>query len=157
MEQDTTLLYFAYGSNMDEERIKSRLVTYSDRVGAILSDYELVFNKVSKKNKSVGFANIIPAVGLEVEGALYTLNNQDDFAKLDYYEGFPDHYVKKYVNVVSKESGEELVAITYIANQNKVLEGLRPTKVYLEHLLRGEDLLTNEYYNSLLLTKTVNA
>lgn len=48
------MLYFAYGSNMNQERMKSRKTDFEFRTGAVLSGYELVFNKRAGYSKSYG-------------------------------------------------------------------------------------------------------
>ena len=40
------LKYFAYGSNMDQQRMISRGVIFSNMKSATLNDYELKFNKI---------------------------------------------------------------------------------------------------------------
>ena len=49
--------YFAYGSNMSEERFTDRRIISHVRQKGILKDYELVFNKKSY-NKDLVYANI---------------------------------------------------------------------------------------------------
>ena len=43
------MLYFAYGSNMNLNRLKTRVNSYEVKGFAILNNYELIFNKISKK------------------------------------------------------------------------------------------------------------
>ena len=46
--------YFAYGSNMNPERVKARGLEYSQVLSGQLSGYELVFNKYSAKRAGIG-------------------------------------------------------------------------------------------------------
>ena len=72
------MMYFAYGSNISEHRmISERKINFSSRKFAILENYKVVFNKVSKKNNNLGFANIVESNGSNVEGALYDVSVND--------------------------------------------------------------------------------
>jgi len=53
---------------------------------------------------------------------------------------------------VKLDRGEEVEAITYIAQPGKVKSDLRPSKKCLSHLLRGCDLLSQESYEKLRRT-----
>ena len=146
--------YFAYGSNMDPERMKERGIDFSKRVHAILKGWRLKFNKVASRNPDEGYANIEMDDGGVVEGILYTIKNSD-IEKLDRYEGYPIHYKKLKVKV-RLYSGEDEEAITYVANPDKVREGLKPSKDYLNHLLKGCDLLSEEYCEKLRKWETLD-
>ena len=43
------------------------------------------------------------------------------------------------------KNGEEVEAMAYIAQPNKIRSGLKPCKKYLNHLLNGCDLLSKKY------------
>ena len=55
--------------------------------------------------------------------------------RLNGYEGVPDGHYKRMQVTVQLHNGEEVEAITYIANPDKVKEKLKPRKKYLSHLL----------------------
>ncbi len=46
--------------------------------------------------------------------------------------------------------------IVYIAGSEAVAEGLKPTKEYLGHLLKGKEFISEEYFDSLKNTDTVD-
>ena len=146
--------YFAYGSNMDPERMRIRGVDFSKRERAILEGWRLKFNKVASQNPNEGYANIEEDKGSIVEGILYTIPDSH-IEKLDKYEGYPNHYVKSTV-IVKLDSGERVKAITYIANPEKVRDDLKPSKEYLQHLLKGCDLLSEEYCEKLRNWETLD-
>jgi len=146
--------YFAYGSNMDPERMRNRGVKFSKREHAVLKGFKLVFNKISGRNPGEGYANIVEDDKEVVEGVLYEIE-EDDLIELDRREGCPSHYIRKKVNV-ALENGQVVEAITYIANQNKTREGLKPSREYLEHLLKGCDLLSKEYCEKLRKVETLD-
>lgn len=141
-----SVIYFAYGSNMDVEQLKERIGNSFDILGpAVLKDYVLKFNKISVRRG--GCANIEPAKGEEVWGILFKLN-EEQIKKLDVYEGAPTHYRR--VNVkVQTEKGEELEAVTYVACEEFKREGLRPSEDYLKHLLSAKEMLPESYIKKL--------
>lgn len=139
--------YFAYGSNMDSERIKKRGINYSKREAANLKDYTLKFNKVACENTNDGYANIESQKGEMVEGILYEIN-QTDISNLDKFEGCPKHYerIKVKVTLINKKV---IDAIAYIAHPSKTKEGLKPRKEYLEYLLKSREFLSTIYVKKL--------
>ena len=138
--------YFAYGSNLNSNRMLERGVTFTSRTFGILRDYKLVFNKLSSKNINEGYANIIECKGSVVEGAIYEIENES-ILLLDKYEGVPRHYYRKEI-LIQNNSGM-VNCIVYIAVDTKIKEGLKPSKDYLDHILKGKDLLTENYFNNL--------
>ena len=146
--------YFAYGSNMNPERMIERGVSFTSRERAVLKGWRLKFNKVSSINAREGYANIERDDNSVVEGILYTIDDKD-IEKLDTYEGYPKHY-NRVVLKVKKDNGEEVEALVYIANPDKVKDGLKPSKEYLNHLLRGCDLLSENYCNMLRNWETLD-
>lgn len=111
----------------------------------------MVFNKKSQ-NGDFAYANIVPSVYDYVEGVLYEISDQG-LSVLDRYEGYPDHYDRKKVEVQNSK-GETIQAETYIANPAHIEEGLCPTRKYLNHLLAARDLLSPEYIKKLEQTRT---
>jgi gamma-glutamylcyclotransferase (GGCT)/AIG2-like uncharacterized protein YtfP len=135
--------YFAYGSNMDPERMRERGVKFSIREHAILEGWRLEFNKMASRNPYEGYANIMRDKRCVVEGIIYEIPSSD-IAKLDCCEGYPFHYDKIKVRV-KLDSGQEVEAVTYIAQPDKIRSGLKPSKEYLNHLLKGCNILPEEY------------
>lgn len=147
------MLYFAYGSNMDPERMRRRGVVYTSRLPARLPGYRLAFNKVaSSQPPGVGYANVVPDPTGQVEGALYTVQRQS-LPALDACEGYPRHYRRASAPVVLAD-GSQSPAIFYVAAPHRVARGLRPTRRYLAHLLAARDILTPSYYERLANTPT---
>ena len=139
--------YFAYGSNISENKMNKIGVNFYSREKSLLKNYRLVFNKQSKQNPSLAFANIEQNINTQVEGVLYTIN-EEDVLKLDRCEGFPRHYIKKEISV-EKNNGEIVNAFTYVANQEKVKSNLKPSQEYLNLILEGKNFMSKEYYNNL--------
>ena len=149
--------YFAYGSNISEYRMRTeRNVNFTSRKFAILENYILLFNKVSKNNYNLGFANIVKSEGDVVEGALYEINDSD-INIIDRFEGAnskPNHYFRKYVDVFC--DGKLVIAIVYAANPDMIRENIKPDKKYLDYILDGKDIFSSEYYNKLKMTETLD-
>jgi len=135
--------YFAYGSNMNSERMRKREINFLKREYTILKGWRLEFNKIASRNPKEGYANILRDKISVVEGILYTVQ-ESEIRKLDEYEGYPNHYERIKVRVILNNK-EEMEAITYKAKSDKVRKGLKPSKEYLDHLLKGCDLLSEEY------------
>ena len=139
--------YFAYGSNINSDRMKERGINFISRKFGILKDYKLVFNKIASRNPNEGYANIIICKNSIVEGAIYEITDES-ISLLDKYESVPKHYYRKEVEI---QDSNKLIkkCITYIANNSKITEGLKPSTDYLNHILKGKDLFTENYYNKL--------
>jgi gamma-glutamylcyclotransferase (GGCT)/AIG2-like uncharacterized protein YtfP len=129
--------YFAYGSNMKQEQLESR-VRRSNlfwRKG-ILNDHELCFNK--EADDGSGYANIKKSVGKYVWGVLYRLSDEELKHLDNCYEGVPDHYLRdEDTQRLIKVNNNQLLAEVYIANPKKVNNCLKPRKCYLKLLLDG--------------------
>ncbi|MEN3184364.1 MAG: gamma-glutamylcyclotransferase family protein [Atribacterota bacterium] len=143
--------YFAYGSNMDSERLEERV----GRKGVawttgVVFDYELVFNKIAGDGS--GYANIQPKEGEITHGVLYALYEYELW-RLDRCEGVPNHYRRIVLPV--KTSGGLIEAFCYIAAEGMTREGLRPHRSYLKLLIRGaeEHHLPQEYIEKLKRTR----
>ncbi len=131
---------------MDVGQMEERGVVFSSVSPAILNDYALVFNKQSRKYPAIGFANIVPKDGSIVEGALYELQDKD-LLKLDRFEGYPVHYLRDQVKVLS---GDQMVrAHVYVGSPGMLREGLVPSRQYLDHLLVGRAFMSDGYLLSL--------
>lgn len=143
--------YFAYGSNMNVERVKERKVNFIQRKSASVKDHKLVFDKKDSENPGMAYANIQPEENSVVEGVLY-LTDYESIKKLDVFEGVPVLYRRKEIEVITN-SGERVKAWVYIAN-GPLLPSGKPPRDYLEHLLAGRDLLSKDYHEQLSKVET---
>ena len=142
----SNLYYFAYGSNMNSERVRARGLEYSQVLSGQLSGYELSFNKYSAKREGSA-ANITKQENAVTEGVLYLLSGEEQIIQMDPFEGFPDHYSRELLSIATKS--EPVKAWVYIANQRFIRENLLPPRWYLNHLLAGKQFLTQPYYERL--------
>ncbi|RME71115.1 MAG: gamma-glutamylcyclotransferase [Planctomycetota bacterium] len=126
--------YFAYGSNMDTERLRGRAPGMRPRGRARLVGWRLAFDK--RGGDGTAKANIHPAAGALTWGVVYACS-EDDLRALDRYEGVSAGHYRRERVVVIAEDGRELEAITYVAEPDFVDPTLRPATWYLEAVLRG--------------------
>ena len=139
--------YFAYGSNMNVERMRERGMQFEMVVDARLHGFELQFHKTSRKHPDVGHANVAYAPGATVEGVLYELSGPEEITRMDPFESAPVNYSREVVQVVTPHG--TLSSWTYFANPAVLQPGLKPPRSYLEHLLAGRPFLSDEYYQML--------
>ena len=141
--------YFAYGSNLSIDRMKSRTGPIRDAKRARLSRYQLVFNK---RAEGVGaYANIVPNSDTKVWGVTY-LCDQEAIEKLDLCEGVDGgHYVHEWLPL-TWDDGATLNALAYNAGEEYICEGEEPTPEYVAHIIKGaeEHGLPEEYTRSIL-------
>lgn len=87
-----TILYFAYGSNLDIEQMESRCPSSHVKTKGRLRDYRLDFRRYSTGWRG-GVADVVKDDGGEVWGIVYELTRAD-LKQLDAYEGYPDVYTR---------------------------------------------------------------
>lgn len=145
------LWYFAYGSNMDLERMERRLAhSMPSRCSGTLRYHRVAFNK--RLSGGSGAANIVPSAGDCAYGILYPVIARD-LDVLDAFEGIADgHYERRSV-VVGAKVGDEperpVVAFTYTGCSDRLDDSLRPTRTYIDHLLAGQEFLPKLYVKGL--------
>jgi len=126
--------YFAYGSNIDIDRLKQRVEGFGEpiiRAGTpyVLQDYHLIFNASSSYSSAFWcFANIIPRIGSSVEGILYDMT-PEQFTRLDRYEAL---YEKHYFQI-----DRNTIACTYIAKSISHNIRSKPSLDYLNIIIEG--------------------
>jgi len=134
---------------MSAQRMHERLGWSPSRSGAILHNYEMIFNKHSNDG---GKANIMSSPGNIVEGILYSVN-EEDLLILDKYEGVAAKQYKRYEIEVRKHNKNSIAAVAYKAlNTGKVFS---PTEEYLNYILEGKEFLSPRYYKKLKSTETL--
>lgn len=136
--------YFAYGSNMNAERMRERGLGVVRREGARLAGVRLGFDKGSGAHPGAGHACLIHDPTAEVEGILYWLESVDEIRKLDRFENTPINYSRELVRVTTASGPVD--CWTYFANPAVLQPGLRPPRSYLRHLLEGRSELSAEYH-----------
>lgn len=139
--------YFAYGSNMSQKRMEERGIKIFSKKSGILENYKMIINKKSFKNPEIGFANIIQDENSIVEGVVYDIDEK--YVKiLDKYEGFPNHYLKYFLDVKIDNNKEK--CLIYIAKSNWTTKNeIKTTIDYKNYILEGKEFLSKNYYENL--------
>lgn len=141
--QRSTVLYFAYGSCMDDKRFIEHSVDHYFQnmvwVG-VLDNYSLRFTRKSKMD-GMGRADIVEEGG-QVEGKVYEIPVEALKNYLHLREGAPFAYRATFVTI--KLNGKDTQAITFtVKNKN---EETVPPADYEEEILRGAKGFLSEDY-----------
>ena len=80
------MLYFAYGSNLDPDQMKSRCPGHQVVGMAVMHDHQMVF-PLTSHDWGGGVAGVQMHHGAELWGMVFELTD-DDLAALDRYEGY---------------------------------------------------------------------
>jgi len=147
--------YFAYGSNMNVERVRARRMPFVSVTSGRIGDYELLFDKVGRDHQTQAHANIAPRAGSVVEGVVYELSDPNDIQVMDQFEYTPVNYSRDVIRVETRAG--MIQAWTYFANPAVRRAGLRPERSYLEHLLLGARYLSADYLAGLRAVQTLDA
>jgi gamma-glutamylcyclotransferase (GGCT)/AIG2-like uncharacterized protein YtfP len=136
--------YFAYGSNMNPDRVRERGLAVVSAEAAVLRGFRLTFDKHAAAHAGSGHASVARSPDDLVEGVLYLLRGPEEIAKMDRFEHAPVNYSRE-VAYVETASGV-LATWTYFANPAVLRPGLRPPRSYLAHLLAGRPFLSAGYH-----------
>lgn len=125
--------YFAYGSNLDINRLQSRVGNVVSMGRHVLYGWKLVFN-AGFDNQC--FANIIfTGKNMDiVEGIVYQMTTRQ-IKKLDSFEGAPHLYTRIVHNFKNKDL-QVYVSINPSYTQQEVKK-IPPGKEYLQFMLNG--------------------
>ena len=125
-------LYFAYGSNLGASALRSRCPRAMQVAVAFVDGHRLGFTRTSTL-RGGGVADLVPAEGARVWGAVFELDD-DDLEALDAYEGAPEAYVRS-AWTVTKSDGSSLTASVYVV-RNKAPES-PPSHTYWSIVVAG--------------------
>ena len=119
------MLYFAFGSNLNQKQMKRRCRD-SKYIGCYsLKNYKLVFRNYFLGG---GVADVEKKKNSSVLGAIYKISKKDE-RELDIYEDFPKTYIKKYFRLLGKK-----VMFYYMPKKTKQV---LPSKRYLNLIIQG--------------------
>ncbi len=127
------MLYFAYGANLDPETLAARGVTFSRLCTGRVKNARLVFHKPG--HDGTGKADLQDDRGGYVEGVIYDVADAA-LDNLDVYEGVDKGHYRR-MRVTVQTSRGELECVAYRAAKFKT--GLKPSRTYLDAMLRGAD------------------
>ena len=142
-------LYVAYGSNLNVEQMRYRCPDARVAGTAQLDGWRLMF----KGSRRGYYLTIERQEGCMVPVGVWYVSEQDE-ASLDVYEGFPDFYYKKELDIWLREAESSKVrqvqAFVYIMHESFALG--RPADSYVERCREGyrtfgfDDALLDEAY-----------
>ena len=119
------MLYFAFGSNLNQKQMKRRCRD-SKYIGCYsLKNYKLVFRNYYLGG---GVADIQKDKNSTVLGAIYKISKKDE-KELDVYEDYPKTYIKKYFKLLGKK-----VMFYYMPKKTRHVP---PSKRYLNLIIQG--------------------
>ena len=124
-----TKVYGAYGSNMNLDQMSHRCPKATVIGIGTLKDYKLTF-----RGKYKGYANIEHCKDRIVPIVLWEITEDCETA-LDMYEGFPNQYTKKKVEVIV--DGKPRKAMVYVMASEYVNMATAPTEYYFGLIARG--------------------
>ena len=119
MKVDGMMLYLAYGTNIPTIEMADRAKDATCYGWGVISNYRMAFG-------SGGFATLLPAKGMSTPVAIYSCS-QNDFSRLDVYEGCPHFYHKESMTYIPKAvrycfKPDSFIGIVYVMNPgNKIM------------------------------------
>ena len=123
---DNTLLYVAYGSNMNREQMLYRCPNAVEICGTYIEGWQLTMPF---------YANIEPQPGSRTPAIIWKINKDDELA-LDSYEGYPNLYGK--ADIIVAVNGSPISAMAYImADEYKNRSDLKAWNGYEEMIVRA--------------------
>ncbi len=130
-------LYFAYGSNLDETRVRMHAPSAQLVTIARLEGYRLAFSIESKRSWLGGVGDIVAEPRADVWGALWVINPEHS-RPLDEQEGvFRDPPAYRRITVeVTTPAGDRVRCRSYQVVAPDP-EGFLPSPAYRETILRG--------------------
>ena len=126
-------LYLAYGSNLNVRQMRCRCPGAKIIGTAVIRNYELLF----KGSRSGSYLTIEKKHGGKVPVAVWEVSAENEQA-LDRYEGFPNFYYKKEMNINVKlldDTIERRAAFVYIMHEERPL-GM-PSESYMDICREG--------------------
>ena len=133
------MLYFAYGSNMNEDELVDIDVTILRAERAILRGYKIALTRFSNK-RCGGVLDIGPSEGDTVEGILYEIPDEDK-AKIEIKEGVKSGAYREILNPLQVETSPGTVVDGVISYEVCVKENPpyppAASKEYKDSVLRG--------------------
>ena len=127
-----SMLYFAYGSNLDLDQMGARCAGSEPASLVVLKNHRLVFRGQSRL-RSKGVLSIEPDPRHHVPGRLYRVT-EDHLCTLDRYEGHPRFYRRVMVEV-HDDRGKKHAALSYALPNCEPLNP--PVDEYLAIILKA--------------------
>ena len=121
------MMYVAYGSNMNLNQMNYRCPNSKVICNGKIKGWKLVFNVHADVIETNNVNDEVPVVLWDI--------HDNDWHMLDGYEGYPNYYIKKVVDVVT-DDGQAIKAIVYVMTNNR--KGIcPPNEYYFNTILTG--------------------
>ncbi len=127
-----TLLYFAYGANMNHKHMKDACTGSRFLKRVFLEDHKIIYDGYSDYMRRRARANVINSEGDVVWGGLYEIG-EADLAPLDVSEFAPNSFDRK-KTVVKDEDGKTYDVIVY---RREKRERCAPSTEYRQTIIQG--------------------
>lgn len=136
---------FAYGSNMNINRLKNRVPSAIKISNASLGGYSFAFNKKSTDGSVKGNIEQTKNANDKVWGVVFEMDEKEK-EKLDDAEGLGKGYNEKVIEVTGTD-GQLIKAQVYIADSAVIDNTLQPYDWYKEYVISGakENRLPEDY------------
>ena len=134
MTAEPNLYVFAYGSNLHDRRMLSRVSTASPVTIGCVEQRQLRFHKRSIDGSAKADAAFTAVPGDRVWGVVYRLS-PDEKPELDKHEFLGVGYDQELVAVNSKNGS--IKAWMYVARRNAIDETLQPYSWYCGYIIAG--------------------
>lgn len=143
------MLIFAYGSNMNVNRLRNRVPSASKLTIAYLKGYNLLCNKISTDGSAKANITKSDSENNRVWGVLFVIDKSEK-ANLDKVEGLGKGYNEIQLTFNDLKD-QEYQANVYIADENYIDNELKPYDWYLEYILSGarQNQLPEDYITAI--------
>ncbi|HNU47179.1 MAG TPA: gamma-glutamylcyclotransferase [Bacteroidia bacterium] len=140
---------FAYGSNMNINRLKKRVPSATRVCNASLDGYSFAFNKKSNDGSVKGNIEQTNNTNDKVWGVVFAIDEKEKDT-LDEAEGLGKGYYETVIEVLGKD-GQLIKAQVYIADSDAIDNSLHPYDWYKEYVVSGakENELPEDYRGKL--------
>ena len=142
--------YFAFGANLSEEVLAQRSIRVYEAFDYVLDNAQLRFS-LAGFYRGHGYASADAVDGESVYGRMY-LMLESDAIRMDYFEGVP--FLVVHEKVYARQDEREFFYYRAI----RALEGLKPTREYLDYLLdayRDHSQVPPEYLERMARTEVL--
>lgn len=148
----TSILYFAYGSNMFSDRLRYRVPSCQPQSIARLSSHSLRFHKKSNDGSLKCDAFLTSDPDDNIYGVIYRIPKSEK-AALDQAEGLGSGYNEKTVSLLIAEH-EMINAQTYVADPSAIASGLPIYSWYKDFVVQGaiENNIPTDYVANNVMT-----
>jgi cation transport regulator ChaC len=133
------MLHFAYGSNLSKADMRKRAPGAKPLICAILPDHRLTFESNEPRGAPAAFfANVRPALGCFVPGAVYEVD-EESLEALDAYEDTRRGVYERVLLRVAAADGRRIEAFVYRMPVGGVrpVRGGMPSRAQLGQIRRG--------------------